>query len=324
MFALAPVKAGERLIVWGGVVCTIDDVNAGEVALGSTVAIGEDLYLGSPVGAYERETDDRGDFINHSCDPNVWMADEVSQIARRDIATGDELTMDYAMIEADEQVTMRWECRCGSALCRGRVTGVDWQLISLQGRYAGHFSPFINRRIEAQQIGIKIRRADESDARAVAELHIRAWQWAYRGQIPAWYLDRLSEDVENRTQQWQRALSNRSEHRVWVAEARTRIVGFAHTAPPDPGPDAGPNPAEVGAIYLEADWAGKGVGRVLFAQAVEDLGLRGYDSAILWVLDSNARARRFYEIAGFKPDGATKIEQRQGFELRELRYRFDF
>lgn len=41
-------------------------------------------------------------FINHSCDPNVWMLDEVTLAARRKVQQGDELTGDYAMWEADE------------------------------------------------------------------------------------------------------------------------------------------------------------------------------------------------------------------------------
>jgi GNAT superfamily N-acetyltransferase len=174
-------------------------------------------------------------------------------------------------------------------------------------------------RDETQRAGVRIRLALDSDARAVAELHIRA----YRGQIPDAYLDQLSDHVEQRTRQWQRTLSDPSQ-RLWVAEVAVGLVGFANTMPPGPGPDPGPNAAEVGAIYLDADWAGQGVGRVLFAQAVDDLRLRGYDRAILWVLESNARARRFYEIAGFTADGAIKVEQRPGFELRELRYRRDF
>jgi hypothetical protein len=148
MFSRAPIRAGETVIVWGGWVCTAADVAAGRVAPGSTVYIGEDTFLGAPVGTYDRERDDRGDFINHACDPNVWLADEHTLVARRDIAAGEELTIDYALFEGDEQDVKPWECRCGSALCRGRVTGRDWRLPELQKRYRGHFSPFISRRIE--------------------------------------------------------------------------------------------------------------------------------------------------------------------------------
>ena len=47
----------------------------------------------------------------------------------------------------------------------------------------------------------------------------------------------------------------------------------------------------------------------------------GYRQATLWVLDSNARARRFYAAAGFQPDGAVKVDDSRGFPLAEVRYR---
>ncbi|MBM2812245.1 MAG: N-acetyltransferase [Chloroflexi bacterium] len=180
----------------------------------------------------------------------------------------------------------------------------------------------MNRHIEAQRVGVRIRQAQESDARTIAEVHVRGWQWAYRGQLPDSYLDGLSANLEQRTQLWQRTLAHQPEQRVWVAEADRGIVGFAATFP-SRDDDATPQIGEVGAIYLDTDWAGKGVGRVLFEQALDDLRLLGYDQATLWVLETNERARRFYEVAGFRPDGATKVVRCDDFELRELRYRLD-
>ncbi|HEU5369692.1 MAG TPA: GNAT family N-acetyltransferase, partial [Ktedonobacterales bacterium] len=84
--------------------------------------------------------------------------------------------------------------------------------------------------------------------------------------------------------------------------------------------DAPPLTGEVRAIYLAQAAAGKGIGRALFAHAVADLRARGYQRATLWVLESNARARRFYEVAGWRPDGARKTEERPGALLREVRY----
>lgn len=55
--------------------------------------------------------------------------------------------------------------------------------------------------------------------------------------------------------------------------------------------------------------------------AVDSLRALGMRGAILWVLESNARARRFYERAGWRPDGGTKIESRGEIELHEVRYR---
>jgi hypothetical protein len=80
-------------------------------------------------------------------DYDVWMVDEVTLAARRDIAKDEELTADYALWEEDENYLMPWTCSCGSPLCRGRVTGRDWCLRDLRERHRGHFSPFINDRI---------------------------------------------------------------------------------------------------------------------------------------------------------------------------------
>lgn len=84
-------------------------------------------------------------FGNHSCDANLWMQDEVTLVARRDIAPGEEVTVDYATYTADKP--WRMACRCGASLCRVIVTQDDWRLPDVQERYAGHFSPFLNARI---------------------------------------------------------------------------------------------------------------------------------------------------------------------------------
>ena len=85
--------------------------------------------------------------MNHSCDPNVWMNDEVTLVAMRDITAGEELTADYAMWSTDPSWTLPTPCGCGSRPCRRTVTGSDWKLKDLQERYRRHFSPYINDRI---------------------------------------------------------------------------------------------------------------------------------------------------------------------------------
>lgn len=142
-FARASIRVGEIVTIWGGQVFTIADVAAGKTKKGTVSAIAEDRVLAAHAGA--PSPDDQ--FLNHSCDPNVWLRDEVTLVARRDIAAGEELTADYVFWEYDEDYVARWECACGSSLCRGRLTGRDWRRRALQERYDGHFSPFINERI---------------------------------------------------------------------------------------------------------------------------------------------------------------------------------
>src|ERR1041385_6678831 len=85
--------------------------------------------------------------LNHSCDSNLWMADEVTLVARRDILPGEEITVDYALFTTSPEWTLGKLCQCGSPVCRHTITGNDWRRIDVQERYAGHFSPFINERI---------------------------------------------------------------------------------------------------------------------------------------------------------------------------------
>ena len=59
-------------------------------------------------------------FINHSCAPNTFFrcTPERAEIyALRDIAAGEELTVDYG----ESQHNGRLPCRCGAPGCRGRI-----------------------------------------------------------------------------------------------------------------------------------------------------------------------------------------------------------
>src|SRR5690348_13888256 len=146
-----------------------------------------------------------------------------------------------------------------------------------------------------------IRHATVADAQAIAELHIRAWQWAYKGLLPDEYLAGLSETLERRVTFLRDRLSTMPDHaRSWLIEQEVRLVGFAVTNRSGDD-DASATTAEVSALYLAPEAVGRGSGRVLFAHAVEDFRQRGFEQATLWVLANNRLARRFYEAAGWSP-----------------------
>jgi len=167
---------------------------------------------------------------------------------------------------------------------------------------------------------VTARAATVDDARAIAEIHVAGWRFAYRGQMPDELLASLSVDErEEKRKQWLREPPT-PEHRTWVAEAPDgRIAGFAISGPERAeGPAAGR--AEIYAIYVDPARIGSGVGRALFEWSVGDLQVRGFVDVVLWVLDTNARARRFYEAAGMAADGGTKRATFGGVELTEVRY----
>ena len=57
--------------------------------------------------------------------------------------------------------------------------------------------------------------------------------------------------------------------------------------------------------------------------ATGDLVERGFASAILWVFTANDRARRFYEAAGWRPDGTAQLLDFDGTAIEEIRYSID-
>lgn len=180
-----------------------------------------------------------------------------------------------------------------------------------------------------------VRQAVVSDAEAIADIHIRGWQAAYRGILPDSFLDQLGQELERRTQFWRTEISSPTMpgHEVWVSAVdsnhRTEIEGSEIEGSGIQGfSSIGPSrdsdvvtAGEVYAIYVDPDRWGLGFGRALFTLSSERLAALEYSVAMLWVLESNARARRFYEIAGWIADGTTKVETRPGFDLREVRYK---
>jgi uncharacterized protein len=136
------ISAGEVVAAFGGRCMTRDefDVLPADQQTRS-VQIDEQLYM---AGAVEPEP---ANFINHSCEPNCVIAGNVVLVARRDIAIGEELTYDYATTDGSDYD--EFECACGTASCRGKVTGHDWMLPELQLRYRGSFSPYLAKRISS-------------------------------------------------------------------------------------------------------------------------------------------------------------------------------
>jgi GNAT superfamily N-acetyltransferase len=165
---------------------------------------------------------------------------------------------------------------------------------------------------------LRIRPGVEADAPVLGRIHVRSWQWAYRGMLPGDYLDGLAEQAEQREQMWRHVVRElQTDQPLWIAERDGQVVGLCNTAPARDQPDG---TAELLAIYLDPDVVGTGVGAALMAQALADMRQRGYRAAVLWVLEANDRARRFYERFGWQPDGTVKDDTLWGAPIREVRY----
>ena len=168
---------------------------------------------------------------------------------------------------------------------------------------------------------VTIRDALPADARAIAEVHVRSWQAAYRGELPDDYLDGLS--IDEREANWSRWLAEPELGAgTLVAEDDGRVIGFAGFGPTrDEGAPAGTG--EVYTLYLRPEWFGRGAGRELFNRVNERLRELGCARATLWALATNERSRRFYEKAGWTFDGTESTHEAQCLHMPIVRYAAD-
>ena len=161
-----------------------------------------------------------------------------------------------------------------------------------------------------------VRRARPDDAEILGQVRVDAWQATYRGMIADDYLDALDPAVS--AERWRVTLADPETNCLVAVDEADRVRGFALFGGALDDPDTG----QLYAINLEPTAWGIGLGRELLRAASDELHGLGFGEAVLWVVDENARARRFYEIAGWAWDGATQDDTSFGSKpVRELRYR---
>jgi ribosomal protein S18 acetylase RimI-like enzyme len=164
-----------------------------------------------------------------------------------------------------------------------------------------------------------VRRATPEDAPAIAGIHVRAWQTAYRGIWADSFLDSLS--IERRTVEWRERLASLQEDvQVWVAAQEDRVVGFCSLGPARED-DLPPDTGELYMIYVLPGITRSGIGTSLIAHAEESLRAAGCPLAILWMLKQNDSAAAFYARAGWTLDGGEQHVDRMGQPSFEVRRR---
>lgn len=168
-----------------------------------------------------------------------------------------------------------------------------------------------------------IRPATIQDADPIARVRVDTWRDAYAGLMPADFLAAL--DPVPRAALLRERLAEPGPFANVVAVRDGEVVGFVTLGPyrDDEGMDA--TVGEVLAIYVHPRHQGLGAGRALMDAAVAELAAREAGEVRLWVLESNAASRRFYERYGLVPDGVRqmfRIERPGGspVDLPEVRY----
>jgi ribosomal protein S18 acetylase RimI-like enzyme len=207
-------------------------------------------------------------------------------------------------------------------------------------------------------VAVELRDARKGDELAVAVVHVRSWQEAYRGLMPGEFLDALEAGDRAGTYEFEGgegapttvvavgsvdggggagdgddpSLTNSGEVRSGSSPSPVdrapegsggRIIGFVTFGPSRDADAVGLG--EIYALYVDPGRYEAGVGRTLMAHARRRLKEQGLEAAVLWVLLGNERAASFYEREGWEPDGAVREEEPYGitsnvrrFQLKKL------
>lgn len=129
LFTLQQFQAGD----------VIADFSAGTIAA-------EPTYLTVQVGIRKHITlqPEFLQYINHSCDPNVFFnTTNMQLVALKNIQEGEELVFFYPSTEW--RMTQSFNCYCGSSNCIGKIRGASYLTKDLQEKY--RFTDFIQQQL---------------------------------------------------------------------------------------------------------------------------------------------------------------------------------
>ena len=141
------IVEGEKLMEFGGDAVSRREAFSGDYRSRSVWMINDDVFLALSKSDARPSLDEH---LNHSCDANAWLVDEVNLVAKKSIPAGEEVTLDQGTwnFEDSGYTDNQEACSCGSRYCRHTLTENDWKLPEVQERYKGHFHPMIMKQIK--------------------------------------------------------------------------------------------------------------------------------------------------------------------------------
>jgi ribosomal protein S18 acetylase RimI-like enzyme len=167
---------------------------------------------------------------------------------------------------------------------------------------------------------IVIRNATRDDADAITDVQVASWRAGYAHVFPDSVL--FAEDFDSLRRSFWNAWRFAPGHRVAVAVDGEHVIAFASYGPERERARGFTGRGEIWAIYVHPDRWGTGVASELIDHTELRLQAEGFESAVLWVLDDNPRARAFYEKHGWTASGLTaELDDYGGDPVPEVEYR---
>jgi GNAT superfamily N-acetyltransferase len=171
---------------------------------------------------------------------------------------------------------------------------------------------------------VSVRPARPDDAAAVARVQAVTWRTAYRDVLPVAVLDDWDDAAA--TESWRAAVTAPPTpgHGVLVALERDEVVGFAAYGPAELGAGEAPDPAgpttEIATLLVEPRWGRRGHGSRLLAAVADLAATTGAARLQVWLPETDRVSARFFESAGWAPQGWVRTLDTGEEPLREVRW----
>ncbi len=165
-----------------------------------------------------------------------------------------------------------------------------------------------------------IREAKLSDAQSIVEVNVSTWESTYEGILADEYLNNL---LYEKTEQAIKNIiikSSDDKRFIFVAEDSTSgVIGFASCGRVRETYNS--FKGELYSVYIVKSYQNKGIGKLLCNCVMEKLKENDLFPMIIWVLEKNVHACKFYELTGGKIIGE-RYMQIGSEEYKELAYGF--
>ncbi len=145
----------------------------------------------------------------------------------------------------------------------------------------------------------------------ISGVYEKSWKYAYQDIIPQSYLDAIPAG------NWVDFIQN-ADGKHLIAVENGEIIGAAFCCPSrwNDYKEFG----EIVSLYFLPEYIGKSCGRQMLRRCIEELEMLGFTEILLWVLEENHRARRFYEQNGFILSMERRGDRIGGKEVLEMMY----
>jgi len=143
IFTKKEIRKDSLVIAFGGYMLSPDSFETLPTHLREhPFQVADDLFFGQVAG-HQLST---ADYLNHSCEPNCGFKGQAFVVAMRDIGSGEEITIDYAMCTSSS-LLRDIACECRTKSCRGFTRHDDWKRADLRKKYAGYFQWYLEEKM---------------------------------------------------------------------------------------------------------------------------------------------------------------------------------